>query len=259
MHLTYHSLMIIVILFGCLIYLAEQGDFTVNEQYPNGAYLKVTDDQTGLKVSNINSAVQGMYWATTLGINNTILSSNLLSNLLPLYPTFNDTVIRLFYCCASSFPLHSTPFHFIISPLKYSVKYLWSTLGCCVVVVLLLLLLLLHVVVIIIIVVLLGLGNAGMINPTTNAGKFLQSLLNFISVLGFAFPLGVISNELDRYVTRNPLCPYDISTTYTYILLSGRIGILFPLFFDILFTPSYSLLSLIPLVTYSLQSFTSTF
>ena len=55
--------MIIVILFGCLIYLAEQGTFTVTDQYPNGAYLHPTDDMSGVKVSNINSAVQGIYWA----------------------------------------------------------------------------------------------------------------------------------------------------------------------------------------------------
>ena len=42
-----------------------------------------------------------------------------------------------------------------------------------------------------------------MLNPTTYSGKFLQSLLNFISVLGFAFPLGVISNELDRASRRH--------------------------------------------------------
>ena len=51
------------ILMGCLIYIAEQGKFTVNEQYPNGAYLRPNDDQTSTKVSNIFSAVQGIYWA----------------------------------------------------------------------------------------------------------------------------------------------------------------------------------------------------
>ena len=56
-------IIILYILMGCLIYLAEQGTFTVTQQYPNGAYLKPNDDETGQKVSNIFSAVQGIYWA----------------------------------------------------------------------------------------------------------------------------------------------------------------------------------------------------
>ena len=55
--------MVFMVLMGCLIYLAEQGTFTVTQQYPNGAYLKPNDDETGQTVSNIFSAVQGLYWA----------------------------------------------------------------------------------------------------------------------------------------------------------------------------------------------------
>ena len=42
----------------------------VNEQYPNGAYLHPTDDLTGARVSNFNSAAQGIYWAICLGSGN---------------------------------------------------------------------------------------------------------------------------------------------------------------------------------------------
>ena len=51
------------VLMGCLMYIVEQGKFTVNAQYPNGEYLKPNDDETGTKVSNIMSAIQGLYWA----------------------------------------------------------------------------------------------------------------------------------------------------------------------------------------------------
>ena len=54
---------VFLIVMGCLMYTVEQGTFTVNAQYPNGAYLKPNDDQTGAQVSSIMSAVQGLYWA----------------------------------------------------------------------------------------------------------------------------------------------------------------------------------------------------
>ena len=88
-----------------IIYIPS-GDFTVNEQYPNGAYLHPTDDLTGVRVSNINSAVQGIYWAIGTATGN---------------------------------------------------------------------------------------GN---INPTTDAGKFLQSVLCVLGVLGLALPVGVIGESL---------------------------------------------------------------
>ena len=61
---------IYVVVMGCLMYLTEQGTFTVNTQYPNGAYLKPNDDGTGTTVSNIFSAVQGLYWAILTGTGN---------------------------------------------------------------------------------------------------------------------------------------------------------------------------------------------
>jgi hypothetical protein len=45
---------VILILFGCLQYMAQQGTFTVNQNYPNGAYLVPTDDLTGLKVRSFH-------------------------------------------------------------------------------------------------------------------------------------------------------------------------------------------------------------
>jgi hypothetical protein len=56
-------ILVFFVFMGCLVYIAEQGTFTVNAQYPNGAYLKMNDDKNGVKVSNIQSAVQGIYWA----------------------------------------------------------------------------------------------------------------------------------------------------------------------------------------------------
>jgi hypothetical protein len=60
----------VFVLFGCLVYVVEQGTFTVNATYPNGAYLKPNDDGTGTTVSNILSAVQGLYWAILTGTGN---------------------------------------------------------------------------------------------------------------------------------------------------------------------------------------------
>ena len=60
----------VFVLFGCLVYVVEQGTFTVNATYPNGAYLKPYDDTMGWQVSNIPSAVQGIYWAIGVGTGN---------------------------------------------------------------------------------------------------------------------------------------------------------------------------------------------
>ena len=60
----------IFVLFGCLVHIAEQGTFRATPQYPNGAYLRPSDDQTGLRVANIPSAVQGVYWAILTGTGN---------------------------------------------------------------------------------------------------------------------------------------------------------------------------------------------
>ena len=48
------------------IYSCSPGS-QVNAQYPNGAYLKINDDLTEVKVSNFNSAAQGIFWAICLG------------------------------------------------------------------------------------------------------------------------------------------------------------------------------------------------
>ena len=68
---------VFMVLMGCLVYIAEQGTFTVNAQYPNGAYLKMNDDENGQKVSNIFSAVQGIYWATGTATGNSTFFSPL--------------------------------------------------------------------------------------------------------------------------------------------------------------------------------------
>ena len=63
-------ILVFFVFMGCLVYTAEQGTFTVNAQYPNGAYLKMNDDENGVKVSNIQSAVKGIYWAVGGGTGN---------------------------------------------------------------------------------------------------------------------------------------------------------------------------------------------
>jgi len=63
-------ILVFFVFMGCLVYTAEQGTFTVNAQYPNGAYLKMNDDENGVNVSNIQSAVKGIYWAVGGGTGN---------------------------------------------------------------------------------------------------------------------------------------------------------------------------------------------
>ena len=54
---------IIIVFFGFLIYLVEAGTFTVNQDYPNGAYLRQTYDGTGMSVSPFKDIPVGIYWA----------------------------------------------------------------------------------------------------------------------------------------------------------------------------------------------------
>ena len=54
---------IIIIFFGFLIYLVETGTFTVNQDYPAGAYLRPNYDRTGLSVSPFTDISVGIYWA----------------------------------------------------------------------------------------------------------------------------------------------------------------------------------------------------
>ena len=54
--------MIVIILVACVMYLCEQGDFTVNDEYPNGAYLRVTIHNE-IEVSPFNSIPTCIYWS----------------------------------------------------------------------------------------------------------------------------------------------------------------------------------------------------
>jgi Ion transport protein len=57
--------MVVVILFGCLIYLAEGGTFTVNSDYPDGAYLRTNWDGT-MSESPFKSVSVGIYWSISV-------------------------------------------------------------------------------------------------------------------------------------------------------------------------------------------------
>ena len=60
-----------VILFGCLMYFAEQGVFTVNTEHPDGSYLRPDVLNEGQEVSPFSSILVSMYWVvvciTTVG------------------------------------------------------------------------------------------------------------------------------------------------------------------------------------------------
>lgn len=62
---------IMIILFSALIYLTEQGSYTINADYPDGAYLRVTLDGTGLEISPFTSIPDSIYYViitcTTVG------------------------------------------------------------------------------------------------------------------------------------------------------------------------------------------------
>ena len=59
--------MVIIILFGCLIYLCEGGTYTVNSDYPKGAYLRMTNTGRSLEPTPFNSIATGMYWVISTG------------------------------------------------------------------------------------------------------------------------------------------------------------------------------------------------
>ena len=59
--------MVIIILFGCLIYLCEGGTYTVNSDYPRGAYLRMSNTGSGLEATPFNSIATGMYWVISTG------------------------------------------------------------------------------------------------------------------------------------------------------------------------------------------------
>lgn len=54
---------ITVILFSCIIYLCESGEFMVTVEFPAGAYLRPTIDGRGLEVSPFDSIPTGLWWA----------------------------------------------------------------------------------------------------------------------------------------------------------------------------------------------------
>jgi Ion transport protein len=58
---------VIIILFGCLIYLCEGGTYTVNSEYPRGAYLRMANTGRGLEATPFNSIATGMYWVISTG------------------------------------------------------------------------------------------------------------------------------------------------------------------------------------------------
>lgn len=51
--------------FGSIIYYLEGGIFTVNEQYPQGEYLRVSVDGYRHEISPFNSIPTSIYWAFT--------------------------------------------------------------------------------------------------------------------------------------------------------------------------------------------------
>ena len=64
-------IMLIAICFGSIIYIFEGGDFRVNNDVPDGAFMRIDVAGTGSEVSPVKSISIGLYWAlvccTTLG------------------------------------------------------------------------------------------------------------------------------------------------------------------------------------------------
>jgi Ion transport protein len=61
--------MVVVILFGCLIYLAEGGTFMVTHDYPDGAYLRTNWDGSVTETPFTSVAV-GIYWSISAATGN---------------------------------------------------------------------------------------------------------------------------------------------------------------------------------------------
>ena len=55
--------MIMCILFGCIIFMCEQGTFVVNVDYPNGAFVTPTPDKQYMVESAFISVPAGMFWS----------------------------------------------------------------------------------------------------------------------------------------------------------------------------------------------------
>lgn len=70
------SLVVVVVVLGCIEYAIESGTFTVNSDYPTGAFInKLPDDQT--RISPYTSIPVSMYWAmitlSTIGYGMSVL------------------------------------------------------------------------------------------------------------------------------------------------------------------------------------------
>ena len=58
---------ICIVLFGCIIFLAEAGEFMVTKDHPAGVFLRLTAPQDGLMVSAFDSIPTGMWWSVCPG------------------------------------------------------------------------------------------------------------------------------------------------------------------------------------------------
>ena len=87
---------IVIVFFGCLVYLIESGTYTVNSTYPNGAYLRRTHDDVGLEITPFLSIPVGIYWAIgqVTGTGNIALKLNYFSILVCL---LKQTLLTLSY------------------------------------------------------------------------------------------------------------------------------------------------------------------
>jgi Ion transport protein len=65
--------MVVVILYGCVIYLVEGGTFMVTSDYPNGAYLRTNWDGT-VSETPFTSVAVGIYWSISAATGNGTLS-----------------------------------------------------------------------------------------------------------------------------------------------------------------------------------------
>ena len=56
---------LLMIILGSIMYYAEGGTFTVNEEYPNGQYIRTSLNQYGTEISPFNSIPTCFYWVIT--------------------------------------------------------------------------------------------------------------------------------------------------------------------------------------------------
>ena len=58
---------LLVILFGCIIFILEQGTFTVNAEYPQGAYIRLALNHHDYEISPFVSIGTAFYWVIVTG------------------------------------------------------------------------------------------------------------------------------------------------------------------------------------------------